>query len=130
MRDALPVTGAEREHHNSVSRKNPPSTSPVHVGDADGTARDARFRVVNLRPADDAGSVIARFDVEFADVGVAIRQMRLHRRRGAFHVEPPGRIATWLPSRWETHADIDPELRHEILEAVLARLDADREGAA
>lgn len=86
--------------------------------------------MTNVRPADNAGSVIARFDVEFEDVGIAIRQMRLHRRRGAFHVETPGRIAMWLPSRWEEHASIDPELLEEILEAVLARLDADREGAA
>ncbi len=130
MRDALPGAGAERDGRVPVSRDNSPSTPPVHIGDADGTARDTRFRVVNLRPADDAGSVIARFDVEFADVGVAIRQMRLHRRRGAFCVETPGRIAMWLPSRWEEHASIDPELLEEILEAVLARLDADREGVA
>ncbi len=130
MMNAPPVAGAERANRIPGVTANPPRTSPIRVGDADGTARDTRFRVTNLRPADDAGSVIARFDVEFGDVGIAIRQMRLHRRRRGFSVETPGRIAMWLPSRWEAHADVDPELLDEILEAVLARLDADREGVA
>ncbi len=130
MKNALPDAGAERDDHGSVPRHESPHASPTHVRHADGNACDTRFRVVNLRPAEDAGSVRARFDVEFYDVGVAIRQMRLHRRRGGFSVETPGRIAMWLPSRWEEHATFDPELLDEILEVVLARLDADREGVA